>query len=202
MTASLSNHVERWLHALLARAVAVAGTVHRRDGDGLRLVAAVNIPPPVRAVVEYVPSGKGMAGIALASGQQELVCKRLEIVEKQETPGPGGPAQALAGELPVAVGEADGLARRRCGDRDRRRREAIAAMAGDVMGNGVLETGEPVVPQAGDGVDPGLAQGRDAEPRIGAADVADQDSLAHHIPQLPPAWINLTLDGIVKSRKS
>src|SRR6516162_1976925 len=37
-------------------------------------VAAVNIPPPVQAVVEYVPRGKGMAGVALASGEPVQTC--------------------------------------------------------------------------------------------------------------------------------
>ena len=61
----MSNDIELWLAAYLKTAGAVAGTVHVREGEGLRLLSAVNIPPVVQQVVAYVPNGKGMAGIAL-----------------------------------------------------------------------------------------------------------------------------------------
>src|SRR6185369_7186042 len=42
--------------------------------DGLRLAAAVNIPPKVQEVVAWVPSGKGMAGLALERGESVQTC--------------------------------------------------------------------------------------------------------------------------------
>ena len=52
-----------WLADFLARHGGTSGTVHLVDGDVLRLVAAINIPPPVRAVTTVIPRGKGMAGL-------------------------------------------------------------------------------------------------------------------------------------------
>ncbi len=55
---------QEWLVDFLGRHQAVAGTVHVQRGEDLYLTAAHNIPPPVRAAVEHVPRGKGMAGLA------------------------------------------------------------------------------------------------------------------------------------------
>lgn len=55
---------QEWLVDFLSRHQAVAGTVHVQRGEDLYLTAAHNIPPPVRAAVEHVPRGKGMAGLA------------------------------------------------------------------------------------------------------------------------------------------
>lgn len=60
----MSDRHTAWLTGQLAAAGAVAGTVHVVEDGVLRLTAAVNIPPPVRAVVETIPEGKGMAGLA------------------------------------------------------------------------------------------------------------------------------------------
>jgi hypothetical protein len=56
--------LEAWLKQFLATHGGVAGTVHVREGDVLKIAAAVNIPPPVIRVTETIPKGKGMAGLA------------------------------------------------------------------------------------------------------------------------------------------
>jgi hypothetical protein len=61
--------IQEWLVDYLRTAGAVAGTIHQREGDGLHLGAASNIPERVQAVVRWVPRGKGMAGLALESGE-------------------------------------------------------------------------------------------------------------------------------------
>jgi L-methionine (R)-S-oxide reductase len=53
-----------WLEQFLQTHGAVAGTVHRRQGDTLTLVASHNIPPPVIQKTQLIPKGKGMAGLA------------------------------------------------------------------------------------------------------------------------------------------
>ena len=63
-----------WLQEYLRDIGAVAGSVHLVEGDGLRLTAAVNLPEKVRQVVEWVPSGKGMAGQALVRGEPVFTC--------------------------------------------------------------------------------------------------------------------------------
>ena len=66
---SETNHnLQTWLATFLNGEGGVAGTVHLHENDGLRLAAAVNIPPKVQEVVAWVPSGKGMAGLALERG--------------------------------------------------------------------------------------------------------------------------------------
>ena len=64
-----SFKLEAWLMSFLSEAGAVAGTVHLHQNGGLRLAASVNIPLRVQEVVAWVPTGKGMAGLALEQGQ-------------------------------------------------------------------------------------------------------------------------------------
>lgn len=65
---------QRWLEQTITALDGVAGTVHVLNGTGLRLSAAVRIPPPVLATVADLPRGKGMAGIAQTSGKAVQTC--------------------------------------------------------------------------------------------------------------------------------
>ena len=76
--ASPEKVMELWLKAVIAKLNAAAGTVHLRENDGLRLAAAVNIPPPVQQVVEWVPNGKGMAGLAMQRDEPVQTCNLQE----------------------------------------------------------------------------------------------------------------------------
>lgn len=91
--------LQGWLENYLAGFGAVAGTVHLRRGDGLELVAAVNIPENVRRVVAWVPSGKGMAGLALERGEPVQTCNLKDDASGNVRPG----ARAVDAQAAVAL---------------------------------------------------------------------------------------------------
>jgi len=95
--------LDGWLRGFLDRHGAASGTVHVVDGDHLRLVAAVNIPPPVRAVTAQIPLGKGMAGLAWQRGTPVSTCNLQEDTTGDVRPG----AKAVGARAAVAfpVGE-------------------------------------------------------------------------------------------------
>ena len=90
----MANETDAWLSNLVKHVGAVAGTVHVRDGDGLRLMSAVNIPDVVKKAVEYVPNGKGMAGIALHSGKPVQTCNLKDDHSGNVRPGANRRARA------------------------------------------------------------------------------------------------------------
>jgi hypothetical protein len=95
---------------VLRKAGAVAGTVHLREGDGLRLAAAVNIPPPVQEAVAWVPYGKGMAGLALERGTPVQTCNLQEDRSGAVKPG----AKAVNAQAAVAIPVRDSSGDIRC----------------------------------------------------------------------------------------
>ena len=90
-----------WLASTVNKVHGVAGTVHVVEGDGLRLLAAVNIPAAVREAVGYVPRGKGMAGIALNSGQPVQTCNLADDRTGNVQPGARGVGAKAAVAMPV-----------------------------------------------------------------------------------------------------
>lgn len=97
-----------WLEQYVRDCGAVAGTVHLRENDGLRLVAAVNIPGKVQQVVEWVPSGKGMAGQALVRGEPIFACNLKDDSSGAVRPGAKAVDARAAIALPVRD-EADAI---------------------------------------------------------------------------------------------
>ena len=93
--------IQQWLVDYLRTAGAVAGTVHLRESDGLRLCAASNIPEPVQALVSWVPRGKGMAGLALASGEPVQTCNLKDDSSGQVRPGAKAVNAGAAIAMPV-----------------------------------------------------------------------------------------------------
>jgi hypothetical protein len=100
----MADETDAWLEHLLKHVGAVAGTVHVREGDGLRLMSSVNIPDFVRKTVEYVPKGKGMAGIALATGKPVQTCNLKDDTSGNVRPG----AKAVNAKAAVAMPVRDG----------------------------------------------------------------------------------------------
>jgi L-methionine (R)-S-oxide reductase len=101
--------LEIWLKGFLGEHGGIAGTVHERDGDLLRLRAAVNIPPPVVKLTETIPKGKGMAGLAWERDKAVAVCNI-----KSDASGdvrPGAKAVDAQAALAIPVREADGEVR-------------------------------------------------------------------------------------------
>jgi len=91
--------MEAWLENFLAQHSATSGTVHLFRDGGLRLAAAINIPPAVQQVVAWVPSGKGMAGLALERHEPILTCNLKEDRSGNVKPG----AKAVDARAAVAV---------------------------------------------------------------------------------------------------
>jgi putative methionine-R-sulfoxide reductase with GAF domain len=101
ITAALSepNAAEATLRAALDQFGCQTGTVHLLRDGVLRLAAHVNIPAPLIPVIETVPIGKGIAGLA---------AERLEAVSlcnlQTDTSGQARPAAKTTGmEGSVAV---------------------------------------------------------------------------------------------------
>src|SRR3954469_3882942 len=90
---------QSWLAAFLNREGGVAGTVHLHEEGGLRLAAAVNIPPKVQEIVTWVPSGKGMAGLALERGESVQTCNLQEDRSGAVKPG----AKAVNAQAAIAM---------------------------------------------------------------------------------------------------
>ena len=91
---------QTWLEAFVRNHKGIAGTVHQRsDPDELTLAAAVNIPPPVRQVIERIPRGKGMAGLALEHNEPISSCNIQEDRSGQVRPG----ARAVNAKAGVAL---------------------------------------------------------------------------------------------------
>jgi len=79
---------QAFLERFLGEHGGVAGTVHRVGaGDTLELSAAVGIPPPVVAIVERVPRGKGMAGLAYERNEPVSTCNIQTDDTGQVRPG-------------------------------------------------------------------------------------------------------------------
>lgn len=93
--------VQAWLEDALTLVDAVAGTVHRRTDGALLLVAAVNIPAAVQALVRIIPKGKGMAGLAWQRGEPVRTCNLRDDPSTDIRPGARAVAAKAAIALPV-----------------------------------------------------------------------------------------------------
>ena len=88
-----------WLQRIVDELNATSGTVHLHESDGLRLVAAINIPPRVQQIVQWVPNGKGMAGLALQRREPVQTCNLQEDRSGNVKPG----AKAVNAQAAVAI---------------------------------------------------------------------------------------------------
>ena len=95
----MSDSLQNWLAGFLKDSGGVAGTVHVHEDGGLRLAAAVNIPPKVQEIVAWVPSGKGMAGLALQRGEPVQTCNLQEDRSGAVKPG----AKAVDAQAAIAM---------------------------------------------------------------------------------------------------
>jgi hypothetical protein len=127
--------LETWLQGFLGEHGGIAGTVHERDGNVLLLRAAINIPPPVVAVTETIPKGKGMAGLAWERKRSVAVCNIQSDRSGDVKPGAKAvdaraalaiPVRGDDGEVRAVVGIAF-LGERDFTDADLGRFEALAA---------------------------------------------------------------------------
>jgi L-methionine (R)-S-oxide reductase len=91
--------LETWLKGFIGEHGGVAGSVHEREGELLRLRAAVNLPPPVVKVTETIPKGKGMAGLAWERNRSVAVCNLQSDQSGDVRPG----ARAVAAQAALAI---------------------------------------------------------------------------------------------------
>ena len=72
---ALSEGADGVMRACIAHFGCVAGTVHWLAADGtLSLAAHANLPPPIVAIVQTVPIGKGIAGLAAERREPVSMC--------------------------------------------------------------------------------------------------------------------------------
>ncbi len=90
---------ETWLKEFLSAHGGIAGTVHVREGDLLKISAAVNIPPPVIKATEVIPKGKGMAGLAWERDQAVATCNLKSDESGDVRPG----AKAVNAQAAIAI---------------------------------------------------------------------------------------------------
>lgn len=87
-TALQTGSPDEILAATLAHFACQAGTVHRFvEPDNLALVAHRGIPPVVAQVVETVPVGKGIAGLAAKSREPVTICNLQSDTSGHSRPG-------------------------------------------------------------------------------------------------------------------
>jgi hypothetical protein len=97
--------VQIWLNDFLARHGAVSGTVHFRAKDGpLTLAASVQIPPPVLSVIQTIPEGKGMAGLAWQRDEPVSTCNLQTDATGDVRPGAKSVGAQAAVALPIHEG--------------------------------------------------------------------------------------------------
>ena len=92
------------LAATIAHFACAAGTVHRLEDGVLKLVAHLNIPPPVVQIIATVPIGKGIAGLAAERREPVTICNL-----QTDTSGQARPAAKQTGmegslAVPILVG--------------------------------------------------------------------------------------------------
>jgi hypothetical protein len=91
---------QTWLETFVQEAGGIAGTVHMLTSpDELTLAAAVRIPDVVKQIVQRVPRGKGMAGLALERNEPISTCNIKTDSTGQVRPG----ARAVDAKAGVAL---------------------------------------------------------------------------------------------------
>ena len=93
------------LRATLAHFQCAAGTVHLLRNGALTLAAQVNIPPPIVAIVQTVPIGKGIAGLAAERREPVSLCNLQTDTSGQARPAAKTTGMEGAVAVPMLRGE-------------------------------------------------------------------------------------------------
>jgi L-methionine (R)-S-oxide reductase len=92
--------LQAWLRAFIERHGGSNGTIHvRNDSDVLALAASHNIPDKVLGIVQAIPKGKGMAGLAWERDQPVSTCNLKTDQTGDVRPG----AKAVDAQAAVAL---------------------------------------------------------------------------------------------------
>ena len=98
--------VEEVLRLTIAELGMESGTVHLRgDDDLLHLRAAQGIPEPVLPMIQRIPVGKGMAGLAVERAEPVTACN-IQTDDSGDV-RPGAKATEMQGVIVVPVLSAD-----------------------------------------------------------------------------------------------
>lgn len=84
----------------------VSGTLHRAEGDELKLVVQEGIPDSVLAKIETVPIGKGMAGLAAERREPVQVCNLQ--TDDSGVAEPGARETMMEGAIAAPIVGSDG----------------------------------------------------------------------------------------------
>ena len=104
-----SESFEDALQAVLSHFECQAGTWHVLKEGALHLAAARHIPPPVLALIQEVPVGKGIAGLAAERLEPVSLCNLQTDTSGQARPA--ARATGMEGSLAVPALDADGTLR-------------------------------------------------------------------------------------------
>ena len=100
-SALATNDIPTVLDAAVAHFGCQAGTVHLLRDGVLKLAARKNIPDAVAVIVETVPIGKGIAGLAAQRLQPITICNLQTDTSGQAKPG--AKATGMEGSLAVPM---------------------------------------------------------------------------------------------------
>jgi hypothetical protein len=96
------SELDAWLRAFVERHGGSNGTIHvRRDSFVLSLAASHNIPEKVLGVVQTIPKGKGMAGLAWERDEPVTTCNLKTDQTGDVRPGARAVDAKAAVALPV-----------------------------------------------------------------------------------------------------
>ncbi len=96
------SEIETTLSQFVTQHGGVSGTIHRREGELLKLMATVKIPPKVLELIQVIPKGKGMAGLALEREQPVQTCNLKDDTTGDVRPGAKAVDATAAVAFPIA----------------------------------------------------------------------------------------------------
>lgn len=106
MTPGNDEALEAFLRDVLEEFDCASGTLHRAEGDELKLVAQKGIPDFVLAKIETVPIGKGMAGLAAERREPVQVCNLQ--TDDSDVAEPGARETMMEGAIVAPIKRSDG----------------------------------------------------------------------------------------------
>ncbi len=96
-----SAPLEQLLKATIEHFTCQAGTIHLLREGVLRLATSIGIPPQVAQIVDTVPIGKGIAGLAAERREPITICNLQTDTSGQARPG--AKATGMEGSLAVPI---------------------------------------------------------------------------------------------------
>ena len=99
-----ATNPQSFLDAALVHFGCQTGTVHLLRDGVLRLAAQANIPPPLLPIIETVPIGKGIAGLAAERREPVSLCNLQTDTSGQALPAAKTTGMEGSVAVPMLVG--------------------------------------------------------------------------------------------------